>query len=83
MRKIFNHPQSVPGAAPGIEHHEIAGLPGGNGQAHITCMDYSPGQVSIEAISRVDDFLSQHRPEWGLVRWIHVEGLSDLPVIQP
>ena len=38
MRKYFDHAQSVPGAAPGIEHEEIADLPGGTGQVHIACI---------------------------------------------
>jgi len=46
MQNYSNHTQSVPGSAPGIEHHEIACLPSRTGQAHIACLDYSPGQVA-------------------------------------
>jgi len=41
MMNLFDHVQSRPGAAPGIEHDEIAGLPGGSGHVAITCIDYS------------------------------------------
>ena len=82
MRKYFDHAQSVPGAAPGIEHEEIADLPGGTGQVHIACIDYSPEQVLIQEINNLEEFLARHRPEWTVVRWISVDGLSDTHAIQ-
>jgi magnesium transporter len=81
MQKYFNQSQSAPGAAPGIEHNEIASLPGGIGQVRISCLDYSPGQVSIQEINNLEDFVRQHRPEWTVVRWISVDGLSDMRAI--
>jgi len=56
MRKYSDHVQSVPGAAPGIEHEEIADLPGGTGQVHIACIDYSPEQVLIQEINNLEEF---------------------------
>jgi len=82
MKKQFNHTHGVPGAAPGIEHDEIAGLSGKIGHVSITCMDYSPGEVSVSEVSQIEDFVNRHRPEWTAVRWISVEGLSDMHVIQ-
>jgi magnesium transporter len=82
MRKYFRHTQSVPGSAPGIEHHEITGIPGGTGKVYISCMDYSPGQVSINTIDNIEEFVNVHRPEWTNVRWISIEGLSDMHIIQ-
>ncbi len=82
MQKYFNHSQGVPGAAPGIEHDEIADLPGRTGPVSISCMDYSPGQVLIHEIGNIEEFVSLHRPEWTTVRWISVDGLSDRHVIQ-
>jgi magnesium transporter len=29
----------------------------------------------------VDDFLSHHRPDWTTVRWINVDGLTDMRII--
>ena len=82
MREDFNHAQGVPGAAPGIEHNEIASLPGGTGPVRIACMDYSPDQVSIQEIDNLEDFVRRHRPEWTIVRWISVDGLADMHAIQ-
>ncbi len=82
MQGYFDHAQSVPGAAPGIEHDEIASLPGGTGQVHISCIDYGPHQVSIQEIDNLEDFVDQHRPEWTTVRWISIDGLSNTRAIQ-
>ena len=77
MKAKFNQIKSIPGAAPGIEHDEIVNLPAGSGQVSISCIDYSPEQVSMQEIADLDDFVSHHRPEWSVVRWICVDGLSD------
>ena len=82
MQGDFNHTQSIPGAAPGIEHDEIASFPGGTGPVHISCIDYSPDQVSIQEINNLEDFVGRHRPEWTIVRWISVDGLADMHAIQ-
>jgi magnesium transporter len=74
--------KSNPGAAPGLEHHELIQLEGENGQAHLTCIDYSPSEVMVQEIQDLGDFLGHHRPEWSVVRWINVEGLSDMTVIR-
>jgi magnesium transporter len=79
-QKYFN--QNVPGAAPGIEHHEISNLPGGTGEVNITCIDYCPAQFSAQEINNLEEFLDKHRPEWTTVRWINISGLSDMNVIQ-
>jgi magnesium transporter len=81
MTKQVNQITSQPGAAPGIEHDEIVGLPGGTGQVLIACTDYSPAQVLIQAVDDLDEFLGRHRPEWSAVRWISVAGLSDMNAI--
>jgi magnesium transporter len=81
MKNPFKHLPSAPGAAPGIEHHEIAGLPGGAGQVAITCLDYCPGQALMETVDDLAGFVERHRPDWALVRWINVDGLSDMNAI--
>lgn len=70
-----------PGAAPGIEHDEIASLSPGEGTVAITCVDYSPGNAIFQEIHDLDDFLAHHRPLWSAVRWINVDGFSDLRAI--
>jgi magnesium transporter len=47
----------------------------------ITCTDYSPDRVLTREIDDLEDFLGHHRPEWSVVRWINVDGLSDMRVI--
>lgn len=73
--------KSLPGAAPGIEHDEITGLSAGTGSVKITCLDYNPGNLLVQEVDDLNDFLGQHRPEWSAVRWINVEGLGNLNAI--
>ncbi len=82
MQEYLDDPVRVPGAAPGIEHDEIASLPRGTGQVCISCIDYSPDQVSVQEINNLEEFVSRHRPEWAVVRWISMDGLSDKRAIQ-
>ena len=81
MKTQFNSSEIRAGSAPGIEHDEIPGLPGGKGQTKVTCVDYSHGQVSIQEVQNLAAFLQVHRPEWSLVRWIQVAGTSDMSAI--
>jgi len=80
MKKLKKFGRNT-GAAPGIEHHEIIGLEGGTGSSIITCTDYSPDNVSIQTVDDLAEFLNSHRPEWSAVRWISLEGLSDLNAV--
>ena len=81
MIEQFDQFNGHPGSAPGIEHDQIIGLPGGTGLVTITCIDYNPGNVLIQEIDDLEDFLEHHRPEWSAVRWISVDGLSNLNAI--
>ncbi len=73
--------QSTPGAAPGIEYHELVQTPG-LPPAHIICTDYSADQIQVQEVSDIAAFLAVHRPAWSKVRWIHVEGLQDRATIR-
>ena len=73
--------KSNPGAAPGLEHDEILQAGGSLGPVALTCIDYCPGEVLAQEIHEVADFLARHRPAWSRVRWINVDGLSDMNVI--
>ncbi|MFZ2360845.1 MAG: magnesium/cobalt transporter CorA [Anaerolineae bacterium] len=73
--------QNDPAAAPGVEYDEIAALPSTPGQVLVTCVDYCPGQVVEQQIDDLASFLDCHRPEWVTVRWINVDGLSDMDVV--
>jgi magnesium transporter len=70
-----------PGAGAGIEHHEITKLPSQAGETIITCIDYSAEKITVEKVEDLEFFMIYHRPEWASVRWINVDGLSDMNVI--
>src|SRR5215470_700306 len=70
-----------PGGAAGIEYSQIATISTEAGQSRITCIDYCPDCVTVQEISDAKAFLRHHRPEWSAVRWINVNGLSDMGVI--
>ncbi len=76
--------QSVPaaGTAPGIEPHELSQLPTTRGKVTITCIDYCPEQVRIQEVQDVWEFLAHHRPEWSAVRWINIDGTTDMNVVR-
>lgn len=71
-----------PGSAPGIEHHDLAKLPSNSEGCFVTCIDYSHDRVRVEEIEDLEDFILHHRPEWSQVRWINVDGLADMTIIQ-
>lgn len=73
--------KSNPGAAPGLEHDDLIQLASGAGSVAIQCIDYCPSEVRVQEIRDLGDFLAHHRPEWSRVRWINVEGLSDMRAI--
>jgi magnesium transporter len=80
MDQMIPH-EGKPGAAPGIEHEDIVRLPGAIGNVYITCVDYSPDNCLFQEIADLQDFIAHHRPEWSVVRWINIDGLSDMNVI--
>ncbi len=78
---VIRRGRRTPGSAPGIEHDEIVNLPSGGGQVFITCIDYCTAEIAIQEITDLGDFVAHHRPGWSMVRWISVEGLSDMQAI--
>ena len=81
MPAYYRGAGSGPGAAPGIEHDELAALPSGPGEVHVTCMDYCASDYVEQQVDDLEDFIHRHRPEWVAVRWIDVDGLSDMNVV--
>jgi magnesium transporter len=71
-----------PGTSPGIETYQLFQAPGQEGPCSITCIDYSPEQYQRIEVEEIDDFIAGHRPPWSAVRWINVDGLTDLSVIR-
>ena len=72
----------APGTAGGIETAELGGLADGTGPVTVTCIDYCPDQVEIQEVGDLREFLGRHRPAWSQVRWINVDGLGQMDVIQ-
>lgn len=60
----------------------VAGLATEGDLVSVTCTDYSPERVVVQAVADLDGFLDRHRPDWSVVRWIDVAGLSDMRVIE-
>jgi magnesium transporter len=81
MKAQFQYTDTNHGSAPGIEHDELVNIPGGDARTMVTCIDYSPGNVSIQEIDDLEEFVAHHRPEWSTVRWIRVVGLSDMNAV--
>lgn len=69
------------GASPGIEHDDIVKLPDGPVPVCVTCIDYGPDHAGKQVVEDLEVFLAGHRPEWSVVRWINVDGLSNMGVI--
>lgn len=49
--------------------------------AAVTCVDFCAGQILVQEVADLVDFLGHHRPDWSETRWIDVAGLSDMNVI--
>jgi magnesium transporter len=74
--------KAKPGSAPGLHPQDLSALPTTPGAARITSIDYSPEKVRTEEVHDLAEFVARHRPEWSAVRWINVDGLSDLGVVK-
>jgi magnesium transporter len=81
MAPVMHSLKGKPGDTPGVEHDEIQKLPSGDVLVQVRCIDYNPEHTLFQDIEDLDDFLNHHRPEWSAVRWINVDGLSDMEVI--
>ncbi len=71
-----------PGTAGGIEAADLSARASGPETVTVTCVDYSPDHVEVEVVAQIDDFLARHRPAWSHVRWVNVDGLTDMEVLR-
>lgn len=74
--------KAKPGSAPGVDLSEPSFSPAKPATARVTCIDYCPTDVRVQEVTDLQQFMNAHRPEWAAVRWINVDGLSDLAVIR-
>lgn len=83
MTAVRRHPVGRAGEA-GIEWGELGEMPSASGGVCVTCIDYGPGagEHREEVVNDVAEFLGRHRPEWSRVRWINVDGLTDMGAIR-
>ncbi|MCC7191460.1 MAG: magnesium/cobalt transporter CorA [Phycisphaeraceae bacterium] len=70
------------GAPPGIDSSQLKTLPSTDELVHITCTDYAPEKVQVQTVEDLEDFVVHHRPDWSVVRWVNVDGLTNMTVIQ-
>ena len=80
--KLPRFRKAKPGAAAGIEPHELPPVPVLSGATRISCIDYSPEHFESHEVRDLPEFIRTHRPEWSQVRWINVDGLTDLGVVR-
>ena len=73
---------SRPDRIPGVELEELAHMPSRAGSVAVTCIDYGQAQWSAEEVTDIEAFVARHRPDWSVVRWINVDGLTDLGVVR-
>jgi len=75
----------IPGAAPGIYPDQLDKLAPPKlpaGPVKVTVIDYAPEQVEMHGVLDFEAFLQSHRPAWSSVRWINIDGLTDLKAIE-
>ena len=73
-----------PGTAPGLRPGELEKLAPTHvpRAVKVTVIDWSPEQVEMRGVLDFDAFITAHRPAWTTVRWINIDGLSDLKAIE-
>jgi magnesium transporter len=81
MAPVMHFLKGKPGDAPGLEHEDIRKLPSGNLPVYVSCIDYCPERTLVQDVNDLDGFLAHHRPDWSVVRWINIDGLTDMNVI--
>lgn len=76
--------KKAPGTAPGVHPDQVGKLSAARPAApvKVTVIDYSAEQVEMHGVLDFDAFLASHRPAWTTVRWINIDGLSDLKAIE-
>lgn len=76
--------KKAPGSSPGTlpEQLEAQAPAKPDGAVKVTVIDYSAEQVEMTGVLDFDAFLLTHRPAWSTVRWINIDGLTNLKAIE-
>ena len=73
---------SPPGTAGGVEVEELKQRPSGPEPVYVSCIDYAPDQIQVQDVTDIPEFLARHRPPWCRVRWINIDGLTQMDVLR-
>jgi magnesium transporter len=73
--------KAKPASASGLDFQELPAADKA-GAPRVTCIDYCPSDVTFEEIADLQQFMNGQRPEWSVVRWINVDGLSDFGLVR-
>ena len=82
LEELHELPDHTIGAAPGLTPQDLEQLPSSSEPVKIDCIDFSPTQVQFQNVDDIEDFILHHRPSWAAVRWINVQGLTNMDVIR-
>ena len=82
LRLLRTRRAKKPGSVAGIELEELSTLPSTTAPVGVTVIDYAPDQAQVTQVDDVDAFATVHRPPWATVRWINVDGVTNLHVIR-
>ncbi len=76
--------KKVPGTSPGLLPDQLEKLAAAKpaGPVKVTVIDYAADQVEMHGVLDFDAFLESHRPAWSTVRWINIDGLTNLTAIE-
>ena len=82
LRHLRQRRAKQPGSVAGIELDELARMPSTPGPVAVTAIDYGPDRVEVHNVVDIEAFVREHRPDWAAVRWINVDGVTDLRIIR-
>ena len=79
---LYERSVLTPGTGAGIEPHELNDLQSSTVPVPVTLIDYCPERAERREVGSLQELLTHHRPEWCAVRWINIDGLTDMAVIR-
>ena len=76
--------KKAPGTSPGLLPDQLEKLASDkpSGPDKVTVIDYAADQLEMHGVLDFESFLASHRPAWSTVRWINIDGLTNLKAIE-